>query len=165
MPSPTTPSRSSTTPAPMPTSTQRWASRRGISDRQPRRDPHRLQRGGAEMSTVDDRIDGEARQGALARLARLIMRHRRVVAGGWIVLTIFGAFSAQQVSKRWLEQFSIPGFSAYEANQRTLRTFGSGAQAPNIAVLQVKGDVTKSAAARETLAKVSDRFPNFRTSS
>src|SRR5215831_17130128 len=102
---------------------------------------------------------------ALARLARVIMRHRRIVASGWIVLTIFGAFSAGQVSKRWLEQFSIPGFSAYEANQRTLHTFGSGEQAPNIAVIKVKGDVTKSAAARETVAKVSQEFPQFRTSS
>ena len=102
---------------------------------------------------------------ALVRLAHLVMDHRRLVAAGWIALTIFGAFSAQQVSKRWLEQFSIPGFSAYEANQRTLRIFGTGAQAPNIAVLRVKGDVTKSTAARETLARVSQEFPKFRTSS
>ncbi|HEY7207324.1 MAG TPA: MMPL family transporter [Gaiellaceae bacterium] len=105
------------------------------------------------------------KQPALARLARFVMHHRRLVTGVWIVLTIFGAFSAQQVSKRWLEQFSIPGFSAYEANQRTLHTFGSGEQAPNIAVLRVKGDVTKSAAVKDTLAAVSADFPNFRTSS
>jgi putative drug exporter of the RND superfamily len=101
----------------------------------------------------------------LARLAQFVMHHRRLVAGGWIALTIFGAFSAQQVSKRWLEQFSIPGFSAYEANQRTLKTFGTGAQAPNIAVLRVKGDVTKSAAVRDAVANVSKEFPRFRTSS
>ncbi len=69
------------------------------------------------------------------------------------------------MSKRWLEQFSIPGFSAYEANQRTLQTFGSGAQAPNVVVLRVKGDVTTSTAARDTLARVSQEFPRFRTSS
>jgi putative drug exporter of the RND superfamily len=102
---------------------------------------------------------------ALAQLARGIMSHRRLVAGIWIVLTIFGAFSASEVSKRWLEQFSIPGYSAYEANQRTLKTFGSGAQAPNIAVIRVKGDVTKSTAARETIATVAKEFPKFRTSS
>src|SRR5262245_52416167 len=95
---------------------------------------------------------GPAKLGPLARLALAIMHHRRIVAGAWIALTIFGAFSAQQVSKRWLEQFSIPGYSAYEANQRALRLFGSGAQPPNIAVLRVKGDITKSAAARRTLA-------------
>jgi putative drug exporter of the RND superfamily len=117
------------------------------------------------MSTNVERLGGGAGEGVLARLARVIMRHRRVVAGGWIVLTVFGAFSAQQVSSRWLEQFSIPGFSAYEANQRALRAFGTGAQAPNIAVVRVKGDVTRSAAARETLAGVAQEFPRFRTSS
>jgi RND superfamily putative drug exporter len=117
------------------------------------------------MSTNDERSEGRGRPSVLAGLARVIMRHRRIVAGAWIVLTIFGAFSAQQVSSRWLEQFSIPGFSAYEANQRTLKTFGTGAQAPNIAVLRVKGDVTQSAAARQTLARVAHEFPRFRTSS
>jgi len=116
------------------------------------------------MNTIDA-PNAADKQGALARLALAIMHHRRLVAGAWIVLTIFGAFSAQQVSKRWLEQFSIPGFSAYEANQRTLKTFGSGAQAPNIVVIRVKGDVTKSAPARVTLARVSREFPKFRTSS
>jgi putative drug exporter of the RND superfamily len=113
------------------------------------------------MSTNEQSTESSA----LAQLARFVMRHRRLVAGTWIALTIFGAFSAAQVSKRWLEQFSIPGFSAYEANQRTLHTFGTGAQAPNIAVIRVKGDVTKSTPARQTLARVSREFPKFRTSS
>jgi putative drug exporter of the RND superfamily len=118
------------------------------------------------MNTNHVRIEEPTtKRSALARLADLVMHHRRIVAGVWIALTIFGAFSAQQVSKRWLEQFSIPGFSAYEANQRALQTFGTGAQPPNIAVLRVKGDVTKSTAARETLARVSRDFPQFRTSS
>src|SRR5215475_3007265 len=114
------------------------------------------------METVEGNTPSS---GALAELARWIMRHRRLIAGLWIALTIFGAFSASAVSKRWLEQCSIPGFSAYEANQRTLKTFGTGAQAPNIAVLRVKGDITKSVAARRTLARVSQEFPKFRTSS
>jgi putative drug exporter of the RND superfamily len=117
------------------------------------------------MSSNGGTIEGRGGTGMLAGLARAIMRHRRLVAGGWIVLTIFGAFSAKQVSDRWLEQFSIPGFSAYEANQRTLKTFGTGEQSPNIAVVRVKGDVTKSAAARQTLARVAEEFPRFRTSS
>ena len=54
----------------------------------------------------------------LEQLARLVMQHRRLVVAGWIALTVFGAYSAARVSTRWLEQFSIPGYSAYEANQR-----------------------------------------------
>ena len=80
----------------------------------------------------------------LARLAHLIVRRRWIVIGVWIALTLFGAFSAGQVSKRWFESFSIPGYSAYEANQRTLQTFGTGEKAPLVAVFHSDGDVTKS---------------------
>ena len=65
-------------------------------------------------------------QPLLARLAHLIVRRRKIVIAVWIVLTLFGAFSAGQVSKRWFESFSIPGYSSYEANQRTLKAFGTG---------------------------------------
>jgi uncharacterized membrane protein YdfJ with MMPL/SSD domain len=79
----------------------------------------------------------------LARLAHLVVRRRRWVIGVWIVLTLFGGFSAGQVSKRWLTQFSIPGYPAYETSQQTLRIFGTGQQAPLIAVFHSSGDVTK----------------------
>jgi RND superfamily putative drug exporter len=79
----------------------------------------------------------------LERLAHRIVRFRWLVIGLWIVMTMFGAFAAGQVSKRWLTEFSIPGYSAYEANQRTLRAFGNGEQAPMIAVFHTAGDVTK----------------------
>src|SRR3954451_5337326 len=83
-------------------------------------------------------------QPLLARLAHQIVRHRKLVIGIWIVLTLFGAFSAGQVSKRWFESFSIPGYAAYEANQRTLKTFGTGEQAPLIAVFHTSGDIRKA---------------------
>ena len=57
----------------------------------------------------------------LARLAHVVARHRWQVIGAWIVLTLFGAFAAGQLSKRWYQSFSIPGKPAYEASQRTLQ--------------------------------------------
>jgi RND superfamily putative drug exporter len=72
----------------------------------------------------------------LAGLARFTARHRWRVVIAWIVLTLLGAFAAAKLSDRWFESFSIPGFSAYEANQRTLKTFGSGEQPPLLAVFQ-----------------------------
>ena len=101
----------------------------------------------------------------LARLAHLIVRRRRVVIGVWIVLTIFGAFSAQQVSKRWLTQFSIPGASAYEANQRALDVFGNGAQAPMIAVFHSAGDVTKQRGIAKAIARAQAVNPHSRVGS
>src|SRR5207249_7151003 len=41
----------------------------------------------------------------LAALARLVFRHRLLVVGLWLALTLFGAFAAKQVSSRWFESF------------------------------------------------------------
>ena len=75
----------------------------------------------------------------LARLAHVIVRRRRAVIAVWIVLTLFGAFSAGQVADRWFESFSIPGYSSYEANQRTLKIFGTGENAPLVARVHTAG--------------------------
>ena len=73
----------------------------------------------------------QADSSLLGKLAHLIARNRRKVIGAWIVLTLFGGFAAGQVSKRWYQSFSIPGKSAYEANQRTLKAFGTGVRPPD----------------------------------
>src|SRR5947208_17181386 len=93
----------------------------------------------------------------LAGLAHWIAHHRRRVIGVWVVLTIFGAFSAGQVSKRWFESFSIPGYSAYETNQRTLKTFGTGEQAPLVAVFHSSGKVTDQSGIKNEIGRASCR--------
>src|SRR5919201_2044583 len=100
----------------------------------------------------------------LERLAHLIVRRRKLVIGAWILLTIFGAFSAQQVSKRWFESFSIPGYSAYEANQRTLKAFGTGEQAPLVAVFHTSGDVTRVTGIRRAISAAANANPGSRVS-
>ncbi|HEX3268990.1 MAG TPA: MMPL family transporter [Gaiellaceae bacterium] len=104
-------------------------------------------------------------QPLLARLAHLIVRRRRLVVAAWVVLTLFGAFAAGQVSKRWFESFSIPGYSAYEANQRTLKNFGTGEQAPLVAVFHSSGDVTKATGIRRAISDAAAVNPGSRTSS
>jgi RND superfamily putative drug exporter len=101
----------------------------------------------------------------LARLAHLIARRRWYVIGAWIVLTLFGGYSAGRVSKRWFQSFSIPGKSAYEANQRTLHAFGTGVRPPNVVVLHTNGDATKSDAIRQAMARAAATAPGSRTSS
>src|SRR2546421_1192077 len=101
----------------------------------------------------------------LARLTHVIVRRRRAVIGAWIVLTLFGGFSAGQVSKRWFESFSIPGYSAYEANQRTLKTFGTGEQAPLVAVFHSSGKVTDQAGIKNAIAAAAKVNPGSRVSS
>src|SRR5438876_4088946 len=101
----------------------------------------------------------------LARLAHAVARNRRKVIGAWIVLTLFGGFAAGQVSKRWYQSFSIPGKSAYEANQRTLKAFGSGVRPPDVVVFHTSGDATKSDAIKEAMQRAAGTMPGARTSS
>ncbi len=101
----------------------------------------------------------------LARLAHIVMRRRWWFIAGWVGLTVLGAYSAQAVSTRWLEEFSIPGYSAYEANQRALDTFGTGAQPPHVIVLSSQGDITKNGGVAAAIEKVSAQFPDFRVAS
>ncbi|HEY2742414.1 MAG TPA: MMPL family transporter, partial [Gaiellaceae bacterium] len=101
----------------------------------------------------------------LGRLAHLVSRHRKKVIVAWVVLTLFGAFAASQVSKRWYQSFSIPGKSAYEANQRTLKEFGTGVRPPDVVVFHTAGDATKSAAIAAAMKRAAEAVPGSRTSS
>ncbi|HUI36929.1 MAG TPA: hypothetical protein VLZ04_05520, partial [Gaiellaceae bacterium] len=101
----------------------------------------------------------------LARLAHVIVRRRRAVIAVWVVLTLFGAFSAGQVANRWFESFSIPGYSSYEANQRTLKIFGTGENAPLVAVFHSDGDVTKETGIKRAIAAGAAVNPGSRDSS
>jgi RND superfamily putative drug exporter len=101
----------------------------------------------------------------LERLARLVIRRRRWVVFAWLALFVFGLFSTTRLGDRWFESFSIPGYSAYEANQRALKTFGSGEQAPLVAVYRSNGDVTKEKGVAASIAKGAAVNPGSRTSS
>ncbi len=105
-------------------------------------------------------------QPLLARFAHVVARRRKLVVAAWAILTLFGAaVSAPHVSKRWFQSFSIPGYSAYEANQRTLHTFGTGEQAPLVAVFRSKGDVTQNTQITQAVAKAAAVNPGSRVSS
>ena len=101
----------------------------------------------------------------LAALAHWIAHHRRRVILVWVVLTLFGAFAAGQVSKRWYQSFSIPGYAAYETNQKTLKTFGSGEQAALVAVFHTSGDVTRETGLQTAVADAAAVNPGSRSSS
>ena len=73
------------------------------------------------------------------------------------MLTLIGAFAAGQLSKRWYQSFSIPGKSAYETSQRTLKTFGVGVRPPNTVVFHTDGDATKSAAIAAAIERAARR--------
>jgi len=86
-------------------------------------------------------------------LARATIRGRWFFVAAWIVLTVAGAIAAGKLADRWFQQFSIPGYSAYEANERTLETFGTGRQYPLVAVFHVKnGDIRQQTGIEKAIA-------------
>jgi putative drug exporter of the RND superfamily len=101
----------------------------------------------------------------LERLAHVIVRRRWWVIGVWIVLTIVGAFSAGQLSKRWFQSFSIPGYAGYETNQKTLKLFGSGEYPPMLAVFHTNGDITKVAGLQKAVDSAATLLPKSRSAS
>jgi putative drug exporter of the RND superfamily len=101
----------------------------------------------------------------MERLARYVVHHRRLVIGAWILLSAFGAFSAGQVADRWLEDFSIPGASGYEANQRAVEKLGNGELFPRVVVLKAEGDVTEVAGVEDAIEEVAAANPGSRVSS
>jgi putative drug exporter of the RND superfamily len=104
----------------------------------------------------------------LAGLAHIVARHRWKVIGAWIVLTLFGMFAAAKVHNRWYQSFSIPGYSAYETNQKTLQIFGTGIRPPDVVVFHTAGDVTTGAdshAIEAAMRRAARAVPGSRTSS
>src|SRR4051795_11500591 len=101
----------------------------------------------------------------LASLAHVVARHRWKIIVGWALLTAFGAFAAGQGSSRWYQSFSIPGKSAYETSQRTLKIFGVGVRPPYTVVFHSDGDVTKDDAVRAAILRAQKTQPGSLVSS
>jgi RND superfamily putative drug exporter len=101
----------------------------------------------------------------MERLAHRVIDHRRIVIVAWVLLTIFGAFSAGRVADRWFESFSIPGYSAYEANQRVIKKLGTGEVAPVVAVVKADRDVTTIPGVDKAFKAAAATLPHSRTSS
>src|SRR3954469_4004863 len=106
------------------------------------------------------------REDRLARLAHFTTRFRWPVIVGWIALTILGGYAAGQLSSRWYQSLAVPGKSAYEASQRTLKTLGAGDRSPSSVVFHSSSaDVSKSPAVRAAMARVVKASPGALTSS
>ncbi|MGH3142071.1 MAG: MMPL family transporter, partial [Gaiellales bacterium] len=95
-----------------------------------------------------------------------MIARRRWIVVAWVLLTFAGVWATGRLSDRWFTSFSIPGYEAYEANQRTLDAFGSGAQPPLVVVFNAdRGDVTKTAGLDRAIERTAAAVPGSRTSS
>ena len=102
----------------------------------------------------------------LGQLARVTLRHRKVVIAAWAVAFIVGAFAASHVSSRLTVDFSLPGQPGYETAQKILATYHNGGDTtPSIVVVSappgqsiLRQDGTVTAA----FAKLRDEMPQLR---
>lgn len=91
----------------------------------------------------------------MERLARLVMRHRRIVSAVWVVLFLGGLFSAGQLSDRLSLDFSLPGQPGDDAEQRLIETYGVSTFDTYVAVVTVpEGETVEEN--QEAVAKVFD---------
>jgi RND superfamily putative drug exporter len=87
-------------------------------------------------------------------LARWILRHKRLVVGFWVVVTIAAFAAIGPAGKSLSQQFGVPGREGFEANQHIAAIYGSGGDvAPLVPVVQLpKGTTVDSPGIRSELA-------------
>ena len=91
----------------------------------------------------------------MEHLARLVMRHRRIVSAAWAVLLLGGLFSAGQLGDRLSLDFSLPGQPGDQAEQRLIQTYGVSTFDTYVAVVTVpEGETVEEN--QEALAEVFD---------
>jgi len=61
------------------------------------------------------------------RLAGVVLRHRALVAGCWLLVLVAGGATAGTTTSRLTFDFSLPGQPGYETEQALLASYGNGA--------------------------------------
>ena len=92
----------------------------------------------------------------MQQLTRTVLRHKRLVAGAWIVLTLIGMAAAGPASESLDQRFSVPGREGWEASQEILRTYGNGGETlPLVPVVRLpEGTSASSPAVRDELRQL-----------
>jgi putative drug exporter of the RND superfamily len=95
------------------------------------------------------------------RLSSFVLSHRRWIFGFWLVMFLAGVPAAGAVSKRLTVDFSLPGQSGYETEQKLIKAYGGAnaepAYVPVVTVAQgqtVVGSATDIQAVYDSLRKI-----------
>ncbi len=71
-------------------------------------------------------------------LTDFVLRHKRLVAIAWALLTLVGMGAAGPASEALDQRFSVPDREGWEASQEILRLYGNGGETlPFVAVAQL----------------------------
>jgi RND superfamily putative drug exporter len=73
--------------------------------------------------------------GAIPRLARWVLAHRRIVIAIWIIAFLVGGMGAGSVSKRLSFDFALPGQPGYETAKQIARSYGNGGESPSSVIV------------------------------
>jgi putative drug exporter of the RND superfamily len=92
----------------------------------------------------------------MQQLTRRVLAHKRLVAIGWILLTLVGIVAAGPASKALNQRFSVPGREGWETSQQIIRIYGNGGESPPFVpvVSLPKGKTVDSAGVRAGLRRV-----------
>ncbi len=92
----------------------------------------------------------------MQRLTRTVLRHKRMVAIAWVLLTIVGVVAAGPASKALNQRFSVPGREGWEASQEIERVYGNGGETlPIVPVVQLpQGKTVSSPGLRAELLRL-----------
>lgn len=89
------------------------------------------------------------------RLAYFVLRHRRLVALFWLVVTIAGVALAGQVTGRFSATQELPGLPSYQAAKVLQQSYGIGNNPPVAVVVTLPaGERIASSAGRSDLASI-----------
>jgi RND superfamily putative drug exporter len=100
----------------------------------------------------------------VTRLAEFVLRHRRLVVIGWLVLMVAGFAAAGQTSKRLTIDFSLPGQPGYETEKQILQDYGNGGLTQPI-IATVHGTAVAqggAAAAQPVFDQLQQKLPTVR---
>src|SRR3954454_14310891 len=98
----------------------------------------------------------------MQQLTRRVLAHKRLVAAGWILLTLVGIVAAGPASKALDQRFSVPGREGWEASQEIERTFGTaGGTLPLVPVVTLaQGRTVASPGIRDQLRRLEQTARN-----
>jgi putative drug exporter of the RND superfamily len=94
----------------------------------------------------------------MGRLTEAVLRHKRIVALAWLVLTLVGMAAAGPASEALDQRFSVPGREGWDASQEILRVYGNGGETlPFVAVAKLpEGRTVDSPGVRAELTRVEE---------
>ena len=107
----------------------------------------------------------------MAALTSWVLKHKRLVLGLWLVVTVAAFASVGPAGKALSQQFNVPGREGFETNKELAAIYGNGGDvAPIVPVVQLpQGTTVDSPGVRAqldaALAKVEAALPLARTAS